>query len=43
MLFVLLNVPLPSNFYTSSYKDISKIEDLHFVCVVCVLEVSLDS
>ena len=30
MLFLVLNVSLPSNSYTSSYKDISEIEDLHF-------------
>ena len=37
MLFLVLNVSLPSNSYTSSYKDISEIEDLHFVCVcICV-------
>lgn len=44
MLFLVLNVSLPSNSYTSSYKDISEIEDLHFVCVFAyVLGVSLDS
>lgn len=35
--FLVLNVSFPSNSYTSSYKGISEIKDLHFVCVcVCV-------